>query len=148
MEVFNSSNSYWVVFEFSQLVILLHNVLTVRGLDSKCFLVECRWGVLIYSSAHGVCKSVQNYTPYMLLQYWWYGFVCTAVLCFFLGCTRLKGGWLKAFLGNWDFFYRPIRRRTSLRPVAQTELCCVLLLLQGLSQIQEKNSAPRLLSTA
>ena len=104
MEVFNSSNSYLVVFEFSQLVILLHNVLTVRGLDSKCFLVECRWGVLIYSSAHGVCKSVKNYTPYMLLQYWWYGFVCTAVLCFFVGCTRLKGGWLKAFLGNWDFF--------------------------------------------
>ena len=29
-----------------------------------------------------------------------------ALLCFvfFRGCTRLKGGWLKAFLGNWDFF--------------------------------------------
>ena len=54
LQFFNSSLLIWVVFEFSQLVILLHNVLTVRGLDSKCFLVECRWGVLIYSSAHGV----------------------------------------------------------------------------------------------
>ena len=142
LKFFNSSLLIWVVFEFSQLVILLHNVLTVRGLDSKCFLVECRWGVLIYSSAHGV-KSVKNYTPYMLLQYWWYGFVCT-VLCFFFWDVpaRLKGGWLKAFLGNWDFLSSdPSSDEFATRGPDR-------IMLQGLSQIQEKNSAPRLLSTA